>query len=90
MTHRRFRRRALRSTAAVAEMDALLARAGARTAARRAAAAAEATAVFRTAVEERLRALEAEVAEIKGRLNGLLFLVAGAVLTQVALRLLVR
>ena len=90
MMQRRFRRRARRSSAAVVAVDGLLARAGARTAVHRAAAAAAATAVFRTAVEERLKALEAEVAEIKGRLNGLLFLVAGAVLTQVALRLLVR
>jgi hypothetical protein len=33
-------------------------------------------------------ALEAELAEVKGRLNGLLFLLVGAVLVQIALRLL--
>jgi len=42
---------------------------------------------FRAAAEQRLRALEREVAEVKGRVNGLIFVVAGAVITQVALRL---
>ena len=42
---------------------------------------------FRAAAEQRLRALEREVAEVKGRVNGLIFLVAGAVITQVVLRL---
>ena len=56
--------------------------------ARRAASVAASTAAFRATVEERLRNLEAEVAEIKSRLNGLLFLAAGAVLTQVVLHLL--
>lgn len=56
--------------------------------ARRAAAVAASTAAFRAAVEERLRNLEANVAEVKSRLNGLLFLVAGAVLTQIVLHLL--
>ena len=42
---------------------------------------------FRAAAEERLRALEREVAEVKGRVNGLIFVVAGAVITQVVLRL---
>ena len=37
--------------------------------------------------EERLRALEAEVTELKGRLNGLLFVLIGAVATQVVIRL---
>lgn len=42
---------------------------------------------FRAATEERLRSLEREVAEVKGRLNGLIFVVAGAVITQVVLKL---
>lgn len=36
---------------------------------------------------ERLRALEREVAEVRSRINGLLFVVAGASLTQLVLRL---
>ncbi|HZQ35977.1 MAG TPA: hypothetical protein VFD32_08595 [Dehalococcoidia bacterium] len=71
-----------------AEFDAALERARGRAAARREAAAAAATATFRATVEARLKALEAELAEVKGRLNGLLFLLAGAVLVQIALRLL--
>ncbi len=43
---------------------------------------------FRAATEQRLRSLEREVAEVKGRVNGLIFVVAGAVITQVVLRLL--
>ena len=42
---------------------------------------------FRAATEQRLRALEREVAEVKGRVNGLIFVVAGAVITQLVLRL---
>ncbi len=42
---------------------------------------------FRASTEERLRSLEREVAEVKGRINGLIFVVAGAVVTQVVLRL---
>ena len=42
---------------------------------------------FRAAAEQRLRALEREVAEVRGRVNGLIFVVAGAVITQVVLRL---
>jgi hypothetical protein len=45
-------------------------------------------AAFRAAVEERLRALEREMAEVKGRVNGLIFLIAGTVATQVILRLM--
>ncbi|GEM_PF-1083514 len=74
--------------AAPAALDAAVERARTRAAARRETAAAAATAAFRAAVEERLKALEAELAEVKGRLNGLLFLLAGAVLAQIALRLL--
>ena len=43
---------------------------------------------FRAATEERLRSLEREVADVKGRINGLIFVVAGAVITQVVLKLL--
>ncbi|HZP58348.1 MAG TPA: hypothetical protein VFC53_12470 [Dehalococcoidia bacterium] len=43
---------------------------------------------FRAAVAARLRALERDVAEVRARVNGLLFVVAGAVITQLVLRLL--
>lgn len=42
---------------------------------------------FRALVAERLRSLERDVAEIRARINGLLFVVAGAVLSQLALRI---
>jgi hypothetical protein len=42
---------------------------------------------FRVVVAERLRALERDVGEVRARVNGLLFVVAGAVVTQVVLRL---
>jgi hypothetical protein len=42
---------------------------------------------FRALVAERLRTLERDLAELRGRINGLLFVVAGAVVTQVLLRL---
>lgn len=42
---------------------------------------------FRALVAERLRTLERDVAEVRARVNGLLFVVAGAVVTQVVLRL---
>ena len=45
-------------------------------------------AAFRAVVDERLRSLERQVDEVKGRVNGLLFLLAGAVATQVVLRLI--
>ena len=45
-------------------------------------------AAFRARVDERLRALEAEIAEIKTRINGLLFFIVGTVVAQVLLRLL--
>jgi hypothetical protein len=38
-------------------------------------------------VEQRLRNLERDMGELKGRLNGLIFLVIGTVVTQVTLRL---
>ncbi len=44
-------------------------------------------AAFRAALEERLRNLERDVADLKGRLNGLIFVVLGAVITQVILKL---
>ena len=44
-------------------------------------------AAFRAAVEQRLRNLERDMADLKGRLNGLIFLVAGTVITQVILKL---
>lgn len=43
---------------------------------------------FRALVAERLRVLERDLAELRARINGLLFLVAGAVVTQLVLRLL--
>jgi hypothetical protein len=42
---------------------------------------------FRALVAERLRALERDVAEVRSRINSLLFVVAGAVITQLILRL---
>ena len=51
------------------------------------AAARISAAAFRAAVEERLRNLERDMADLKGRLNGLIFLVAGTVITQVILKL---
>ena len=43
---------------------------------------------FRAATEERLRGLEREMSEVTGRVNGLIFVLAGAVAVQVLLRLL--
>jgi hypothetical protein len=43
---------------------------------------------FRSIVAERLRLLEREIAEVRARVNGLLFVVAGAAVTQIVLRLL--
>jgi vacuolar-type H+-ATPase subunit D/Vma8 len=37
--------------------------------------------------EERTRALEAEIADLKGRVNGLIFVLIGTVATQVIMRL---
>jgi hypothetical protein len=45
-------------------------------------------AAFRAVVDERLRGLERQIDEVKGRVNGLLLLLAGAVATQFVLRLL--
>jgi len=43
-------------------------------------------AAFRAVVEQRLRSLERDIGEMKGRLNGLIFLVIGTVITQVVLK----
>ena len=43
---------------------------------------------FRSIVAERLRLLERELAEVRTRVNGLLFVVAGAAVTQLVLRVL--
>ena len=44
------------------------------------------SAAFRAMTLERLRSVERDLAEVKGRVNGLIFVVAGAVITQVVLR----
>jgi hypothetical protein len=44
---------------------------------------------FRATVDLRLSNLERQLDELKGRINGLLFVLAGAVATQVILRLFV-
>jgi hypothetical protein len=44
-------------------------------------------AAFRAAVEQRLKNLERDIGEVKGRLNGLIFVVIGAVITQLVMRL---
>jgi hypothetical protein len=43
-------------------------------------------AAFRAAVHQRLLNLEREAGDLKGRLNGLIFLVIGTVITQVVLK----
>ncbi|MGQ9572788.1 MAG: hypothetical protein ACUVV3_06340 [Dehalococcoidia bacterium] len=43
---------------------------------------------FRAVVEERLRHLEQQLGELKGRINGLIFVVIGTVLTQVITKLI--
>jgi hypothetical protein len=45
-------------------------------------------AAFRARVDERLRSLEAQMDELKGRINGLLFFIAGTVIAQALLRVL--
>lgn len=42
---------------------------------------------FRAVVEERFRQLERQLDEVKGRINGLFLLIAGAILSQIVLRL---
>jgi hypothetical protein len=44
-------------------------------------------AAFRASVEERLTGLERDAGELRGRINGLIFVVIGAVVTQVVLKL---
>ncbi len=46
------------------------------------------TAAFRAATGERLRNLERDMGDIKNRVNGLIFLVAGTVITQLLVRVL--
>ena len=43
-------------------------------------------AAFRAAMEERMRNLERDLGDIKSRVNGLIFLVVGAVITQLLVR----
>lgn len=45
-------------------------------------------AAFRAMAIERLRAVERDVAELKARVNGLIFVVLGAVVTQLVLKVL--
>jgi len=42
---------------------------------------------FRAVVDERLRSLERQLDEVKGRVNGLIFLLAGTVAVQLIMRL---
>ena len=42
---------------------------------------------FEAVVEQRLKELERQIEEVKGRVNGLIFLVVGTVLLEVVLRL---
>jgi len=51
-------------------------------------AASVSGAAFRAAMQERLRNLERDVGDLKNRVNGLLFLVAGTVITQLLARVL--
>ena len=44
------------------------------------------TSAFDVQVQERVRGLEASLKEVKDRVNGLIFLVVGAVVVQVVLR----
>jgi hypothetical protein len=46
------------------------------------------TAAFRASIEERMRNLERDMGDIKNRVNGLIFLVAGTVITQLLVRVL--
>ena len=45
------------------------------------------SAAFHAVVEERLRNLEKQLDEVKGRVNGLIFLIIGIVVTQFVLGL---
>ena len=46
----------------------------------------QSVAAFRASVEFRLANLERDVGDLKGRISGLIFVVLGAVITQVVLR----
>ncbi|HEV8574365.1 MAG TPA: hypothetical protein VGR43_06610, partial [Dehalococcoidia bacterium] len=46
----------------------------------------QSAAAFRASVEFRMANLERDVGDLKGRINGLIFVVLGAVITQVVLR----
>ena len=56
------------------------------TAAGRSAARRHAQQTAAAVADERMRSLEAEVSELKSRVNGLIFVLAGAVATQVVMR----
>jgi hypothetical protein len=56
--------------------------------ARRSRSAAYADASWRAAVDERLRAVEDAIADLRTRVNSVLALIAAAVIGQIALRLL--
>lgn len=45
-------------------------------------------AVFEAAMEQRMRNLEQDVGEVKNRVNGLIFLAVGTVVTQVLMKVL--
>ena len=57
-------------------------------AAERRAARRRASETARAVQEERLRRMEQDLTELRGRVNGLIFLVAGTVVTQIIVRLL--
>jgi len=44
-------------------------------------------AAFRARVDERLKNLEAELAELKSRINGLLYFIVGTVVAQALMRI---
>jgi hypothetical protein len=68
-------------------LERVLRRAGRRRAVQQEPAEQLSPAAFRAVADERLRSLERQLEELKSRVNGLLFLLAGAVATQVLLRL---
>lgn len=43
---------------------------------------------FRAVTQQRLRTLEREVGEVKRRVNGLIYVVAGAVIAEIVLKLI--
>ncbi len=46
------------------------------------------TAAFRAAIEERMRNVERDLGDIKNRVTGLIFLLAGTVITQLLVRVM--